>query len=161
MTYPRLELEKKEDPADEFITLAVRMKLDLAGCRISLEDWKAMAKKAQWELHNFVTETSADIQEFKKMMTEALMKASRAKPEQLSQTSIAKVTKWKDTGPIPKEVSCALARTGLNLIEWKQTNRFTRYVLWSFATKRQGRNFAQSYVDLFACNQLDNSENEG
>jgi hypothetical protein len=66
MTYPRLELEKKEDPADEFITLAVRMKLDLAGCRISLEDWKAMAKKAQWELHNFVTETSADIQEFKK-----------------------------------------------------------------------------------------------
>jgi len=82
MTYPRLELEKKEDPADEFITLAVRMKLDLAGCRISLEDWN-------------------------------------------------------------------------------QTNRFTRYVLWSFATRRQGRNFAQSYVDLFACKQLDNSENEG
>lgn len=160
MTYPRLELEKKEDPGGEFITLAVRMKLDLAGCRISLEDWKALPDNSQCELHNFITETFADIQEFKKMMTEALMNVSRTQPEQLSQASIAKVSWWKDTGPIPKEVSSALARAGCDLVDWNQTNRFTRYVLWSFATKKQGQNFAQAYVDLRACNQLPKPEND-
>lgn len=97
MAYPQVSLRLEYDVVDdlEYITLAVRMKLDLAGCKISLRDWQAIPRQQRRELHECNADSDKAIKHFRRMLEDALRQAHRPSPRRLQALGSARARAWK------------------------------------------------------------------
>lgn len=134
MAYPQVSLRLENDVVNdlEYISLAVRMKLDLAGCKISLRDWQAIPLQQRCELHEIDADSDKAIKHFRHVLEDALRQAHRPSPRRLQALGSARVRDWKDPAQLPDRIaeldnSCELIQ------DWARFNRFDRYVLCSLA----------------------------
>jgi len=72
-------------PADdlEYIGLAVRMKLNLAGYKSNLRDRQAIPRRQRCELHEIDVDSDRAIKHFRRMLEDALRQARRPSPRWL------------------------------------------------------------------------------
>ncbi len=159
MSYPLLEFERTKDPTNEFITLAVRMKLDLAGCKIGLQDWSAFSRNQRQTLHDTDAESDSTVKAFKRILCDVLSQADRPPPSNLPATKLARTTQW--TAPwngietvAPKVLD--LAQRQDIRINWSKLDRFSRYVLWYLAEKNDTVRFKTALRE-FTHDSYDNS----
>ncbi len=134
MGYPILELERRADPDGEWISYGVRMMLDLAGLKISLEDWQKLPRSKRDELTATRAETDGELRAFVEKLERALVDSGvAARP--LSQAKQAEVAFWRvATEPNPDAVA-VLNELNADPI-WPQLDRFARYLVCSFSRKR-------------------------
>lgn len=85
MAYPQVCLRLENELVDdlEYISLAVRKKLNLAGCKISLRDWQAIPLQQRRELHEFNADSDKAIKHLRRMLEDALRQARRPSPRRL------------------------------------------------------------------------------
>lgn len=150
MTYPVLEIERAEDPEGVRISLGVRMKLDLAGLRISLGDWEALPAATRSALVEAPAEHDPQVRAFARRLETALAALGRAcRP--LAADDCSAVEKWRLPGPEPPEVTAA--RKGMReLPVWDRLDRFGRYVLYSLATRGSRQRFVRAAREI--CSSL-------
>jgi hypothetical protein len=101
MSYPPLSCEDELTKALEFISLTVRMKLDLAECNLSLRDWQAIPLERRRELHDFEADSDKAIKRFRHMLEDALRQAHRPSPRRLPASGSAHVREWKHADQLP------------------------------------------------------------
>ena len=148
MSYPRLEIERAEDPDGTWLSLGMRMKLDLAGMQISLADWKALSVATQTELEQASGEEEATIQTFARRLETSLQTTGKScRP--LPPDKLRAVEKWKSPGPEPVEVTAAREGAG-EVPLWDHLDRFGRYVLYSLASRGKRQKFARAARELSA-----------
>ncbi len=129
-TYPVLRVESKADRTLAKIPLAVRMKLDLARCKISLSHWRAIEHEQRQMLFAMRTETGTDIERFGATLADALRAAGCPPPLQIEVNTEA----WEDAGPVPSSLEQALQAARV-VLDWNGLDRFGRFVICSIARK--------------------------
>ncbi|MGH8502438.1 MAG: nitrate reductase associated protein [Gammaproteobacteria bacterium] len=151
MAYPQisLRLENELDDDLEHISLAVRMKLDLAGCKISLRDWQAIPLQQRCELHEINADSDKAIKRFRRMLEDALRQARRPSPRRLQALGSAQVRDWKDPAELPNRIA-ELDDSRELTQDWARFKRFDRYVLWSLAVEGDLVNFRAALQALRA-----------
>lgn len=147
MTYPILAYEHQEDPKLDWITMAVRMKLDLVGLKLRLKDWQTLPIERRRELQDAPAETESDIDQFGKLLNTTLRGAGHEAPESLSESRKADISYWKDPSAMPRQVR-EVANTIDIQIDWARLDRFGRYVLWTLAKKDATERFAAAAAEL-------------
>jgi hypothetical protein len=125
----RLAIERDDDPS--WMSLALRMKLDLAATRISLDQWTALPASSRAALEA-MPDTDAAIPAFASRLTEALATAGAGAPAALSAGKREACLLWKDPGPVPAVVAGAAGRAGIE-IDWARLDRFGRFVVCHLA----------------------------
>ncbi len=148
MTFPILEVERKDDPDGAWITMAVRMKLDLVGLKISLEDWQALGESERDRLHAMSADDEV-LGGFANELRAAMLAAERGEPSELSERKRRGPDAWRDPGPVPESVTAASARTGVE-VDWPGGDRFTRFVLSHYAGREDDRRFRLAADELNA-----------
>ncbi len=138
--YPILEFERGDDPAGVLIPMSMRMKLDLAGCRISLDDWQALPPANRHELRAGVVDTELGLTEFKRKLNNALRAANRNQPLPLPDFELMEIRLWKDHCQIPTVVSQIAEQLNVQL-DWPSLDMFARYAFWSLARKGRAQRF--------------------
>jgi len=132
--YPVLRIERDADPAGDWIPLAVRMKLDLARCKIGLADWRKLAMPDRQILLALPAETETEVGAFRERLAELLATAGATAPTALTGVTKTKLEDWSAPGPAPASVAERLARIG-RLAAWDRLDRFGRYAVCSLARK--------------------------
>ena len=130
-----------------WITMAVRMKLDLVGLKMRLKDWQVLPIEQRQELHDAPAETERDIEQFGELLNATLRGAGREAPESLSGSKQADSSYWNDPSTMPRQVR-EMANTLDLQIDWVRLDRFGRYVLWSLAKKDAAERFAAAAAEL-------------
>ena len=125
--------ERDDDPKGEWIPLAVRMKLDLAGLKISLADWQAFDEPTRDELIVHPDADDADIDSFTGALIAALNRYRRPAPSLLSQEKQQAVADWADAARCPVALAKALHTAGGPA--WGNLSRFGRYALHAVVRK--------------------------
>jgi hypothetical protein len=105
MAYPRLSCEGEAARDLKFISLAVRMKLDLAGFKVNLQDWQAIPVDKRWQLHDMEAESDDAIEQFRRLFEQALKQAARPLPHRLQESELAHVKEWKDAIAVPRKIA--------------------------------------------------------
>ena len=141
--YPVLGIETKADHRLAKIPLAVRMKLDLAGCKISLDHWQMLDQEQRRTLFAMSAETGADIDAFGTALVEALAGAGCPPPTSLPPRAL----EWKEAGPVPPTVEEMLRTENVDL-EWSALGRFGRYVICSLAHKADRERLRRAAAEL-------------
>jgi hypothetical protein len=149
MAYPRLSCEGEAARDLKFISLAVRMKLDLAGFKVSLQDWQAIPVDKRWQLHDMEAESDDAIEQFRRLCEQALTQADRPLPHRLQESELAHVKEWKDAIAVPRKIA-ALDESQRLKKDWPCFDRFGRYVLWYLATKGDIPRFRSALQELYA-----------
>lgn len=136
MAYPQVSLVFENDSADdlEYVSLAVSMKLNLAGCKISSRDLRAIPLPQRCELHDFNADSDKAIKRFRRMLEDALRQAHRPSPRRLQTCGSAQVKDWKNPAQLPDKVA-ELDDTGELKRDWPRFSRFDRYLLCNLAVK--------------------------
>lgn len=132
--YPLLDFERQADPSGEWITMAVRMKLDLAGLKIDLAQWQSLTAEERDELHSLPVETLGQIEAFASVLRRALQAASCGEARTLPPDQCAALESWSEPGPMPPIVRQVCSEVGLEL-DWSCLDRFARFVFWHLAKK--------------------------
>ncbi|HCX88485.1 MAG TPA: hypothetical protein DG761_10725 [Gammaproteobacteria bacterium] len=127
-----LAFERTKDPAGQFIPLVVRMKLDLAGARIHLADWQALAD----DDHRFLIDTPITDpdqgEHYFLAVRELLVSANRGVIER-SAPATAETAQWLGETE-PAAIAGFRADAGV-FAKWSQLSRFERYLLCHAARK--------------------------
>ncbi len=147
--YPSLPCEGDAARDVKFMSLAVRMKLDLAGCKVSLRDWQAIPVDTRWELHEMEAESDAAIERFRRLLEHALEQADRPPPHRLPVSETAKVKEWTDAAAPPQRIADLDDSQQLEH-DWPRLGRYGRYVLWYLATKGDIPRFKSAVRELQA-----------
>lgn len=134
MGYPVLELEREADPQGEWISYGVRMMLDLAGIKISLDDWGQLPSTTRDELTGLQAETDDEIRFFLERIESALSQAGLAR-QPLSEAKRAASSVWRDGAQPDRATAQLLADLGVHQL-WGQLDRFGRYLACTFAGKQ-------------------------
>ena len=145
MPYPVLQFEKEADPDGEWITMAVRMKLDLAGLKIRLPDWTALAPEERTTLHDMPAESDEQVAAFCEFLHAALARAGRPEAVALPPEQAAGAASWKQPGPPPPEVGRTLAAAAN---AWRRLDRFGRYVVCHLAAKSDDGRMRSALAEL-------------
>ncbi|HJP06425.1 MAG: hypothetical protein GY889_14085 [Proteobacteria bacterium] len=124
--------ERTIDPQDHFIPLVVRMKLDLAGARIHLADWQALADEDRQFLVELEIADPAQGRHYFNALRELLAAANRGMIEQSDPVTEAATDWLKETEPEP--ITQFKARAGIRG-DWQALTRFQRYLLCHAARK--------------------------
>ena len=131
----RYQFESEIYPELSLIPLHVRMKLDLAGAKISLKDWLAFTLEERQVLCHLPVET----EEEKKVFLSYLDFLSR----QYFGKRVALVPPmadppWKDLGRIPEMVEAKSRENGQAVTreEWRQWDSYQRYALFKLAISK-------------------------
>ncbi len=147
MTYPWLALEARRDPGRQWLTWAVRMKLDLCGIRIGLAHWQALSGNDRETLHELPVGNGADMQAFRRTLESSLARAGQEMPAIYDErTASARRELLSATIP-PASVTKLLARWRI-AIEWTRLDTFGRYILCAIAGKRDPDSFRADLVAL-------------
>jgi len=132
--YRVLELERRADPDGEWIPFAVRMKLDLVGLKMGLDDWQALAVADRDELLHAPVDTDGDLATFEITLRRLMAAAARPGPKPLSAQKRDAVSAWKEPHAIAGPAVSMLERLGRSAV-WPELDRFGRYLVCSLATK--------------------------
>jgi hypothetical protein len=149
MAYPRLSCEGEAARDLKFMSLAVRMKLDLAGCKVSLQDWQAIPLDRRRELDEMEAESDDAIEQFRRLFEHTLKQADRPLPHRLRESEAARVKEWKDAAALPENIA-ELDESQQLKQDWPRLDRFGRYVLWYLATKGDIPRFRSALQELRA-----------
>lgn len=147
MPYPLLEQEHEQDPEMNWITLAVRMKLDLAGLKLGLRDWQKLPIAQRRVLHDAPVESEQEIARFGRMLDNLLRQNGCAAAQPLPQSKRTDVERWNQAATVPREVTACADAAGVQL-DWMTLGRFTRYVLWTLAKKGSIERFSAAADEL-------------
>jgi len=147
MSYAVLSFEREEDPQGAWIPLVVRMKLDLLGVKIGLDDWQALPDEVREELIEIEVEQDRGLARFHQRLREVLATAACDAPRALSEHKLAGRAAWAQAGPMPGEVARLAERLGVE-IQWAALDRFGRYVLWHLGAKGADARFRQALEEL-------------
>lgn len=142
-----LNFEREEDPQGAWIPLAVRMKLDLLGVKVGLDDWQVLPDEVREELIETDVEQDRGLARFHQRLREALAAAGCDGPRPLPEKKLAGRDAWQEAGPVPAEVARLGARLGLE-VPWLELDRFGRYVLWHLGSKGADTRFTQALQEL-------------
>ncbi len=133
------EFERGGDGAElEWMPLAVRMKLDLAGLKLGLEDWQALTLETRRSLLA-APETGSG---FVALLAGALRGAGRPAAQGLAADRLAARKAWLEGGRQPAEID-ATGGSALKLA-WDSLDRFDRFVLLHLARKGRRREFGSA-----------------
>lgn len=127
-----LTFERTIDPQHHFIPLVVRMKLDLAGARIHLADWQALADEDRRFLVDLEITDPAQGRHYFIALRELLAAANRVTMEQFDSVTESATDWLKETEPKP--ITLFKARAGIHG-DWQALTRFQRYLLCHAAHK--------------------------
>lgn len=130
-----------------WMPLALRMKLDLAGLKISLADWQAISLGRRRALVAGRAEAEAEIGVFVSLLSSALQAGGRPAAASLAGEKRGGIEVWDDSARVPAEVAAMAVALGLE-VAWPEMERFGRYVLYHFASKGDRDNFAAAVVEL-------------
>lgn len=139
MSYPLLAFETSDDPEGEWMSMGLRMKLDLAGLRISLADWQALEPDDRTALNNAPAEVQAEVESFSALLKRAMQSVSRTCETMTVEREGAAVN-WKDSCGEPVEVTNMRA-DAQSAPSWQGLDRFGRYVLYSLASRGRRKKF--------------------
>jgi hypothetical protein len=148
MRYPLLAFEKSDDPEGEWMSMGLRMKLDLAGLRISLADWQALEPDDRTALNDAPAEAQAEVESFAALLKRAMQSASRT-CETMTADRLGTAVNWKDSCDEPVEVTSMKADTQ-SAPPWQGLDRFGRYVLYSLASRGRREKFDWAARELAA-----------
>lgn len=146
-SYPILAFEREGDPEWHYISMAVRMKLDLGGLKISLSDWQALPKPDRHALHTHDVETEQGLTQFQEKLKAVLHRAGRQVPARVSPAKLTRVGEWSNRGTVPSSVEEFAQQCDVQL-EWEKLERYGRYVLWHLANKGDSRKFELAAKEL-------------
>lgn len=133
MRYLVFEFEREADPGGDWISYGVRMKLDLVGCKISLDDWSQIPRRVRDELTELSAETDAEIGLFSGALASALAGVG-VQAQVLPTAKRDGVADWRDPGVIGADAKALLDSVGARGV-WPELDRFGRYVVCTFARK--------------------------
>ncbi len=140
MEYGIFDFERQVDPSGAQIPLAVRMKLDLAGLKLSLSAWQRLTNSQRERLCKLHGETNEAIDRFGESLRVALADAGCDAPAPLGSGRADQIAVWRDPGEIPEAVSGMCRQLGLS-VNWNGLGRFGRYVLWHLAARNNSAGF--------------------
>ena len=143
------DFELEDDPDGEWIPLAVRMRLDLSGRKISLADWQALTPAAQHGLLAAPIATAADVAAFARLLDDELVNAGLERARPLGAEKLDGVSVWRDARAVPDAVATELAAVGSSTL-WPRLDLFGRYVVEALARKRKRRDLAAAIAELGA-----------
>ena len=146
MKYPLLEVEREADPDGKWIPYGVRMKLDLVGRKIALNDWQAVRPHAREELIGLSVETDQEMRIFDHCLERALTETG-LQAQVLPDDKLASVGDWRDAGDASDQASALLHSLGA-LELWPQLDRFGRYVVCVFARKQDLASARSALIQL-------------
>jgi hypothetical protein len=120
----------------EFVPMAVRRKLDLAGVKISLEGWRALSRDERSALCHVPVEADEDAGLFREVLERFAARAGIA-VEALGE-SMAAPPPWR-TGAAPERLRARLDAAGRALPDdrWRELDDDTRYALWKLADPKR------------------------
>jgi len=129
-----LASERVSDPDFELIPLIVRMKLDLAGCKISLSQWQLLPPDIRAHLIDTELVGPQDIRRFRQYLDGALRAAGCQPSKDLPREKRGELMTWLDPDRLPDSMMAQLDEQELNT-NWRSLNTFGRYVVWSLLHK--------------------------
>ena len=129
-----LASERVSDPDFELIPLIVRMKLDLAGCKISLSQWQLLPPDIRAHLIDTELVGRQDILRFRQYLDGALRAAGCQPSTDLPRAKREDHLQWLDPDRLPDSLMPPLDEQELNTT-WRSLNTFGRYVVWSLLHK--------------------------
>ena len=149
VSYPWLTLESRRDPEKQWITWAVRMKLDLSGIRIGLGHWQSLSDADRDRLHDFRVENPFDAESFKGSLL-ACMPIPCTEIEAAIDPESAQHC-WNKLGgrTLPEPLQVLVAKWSLDL-EWDRLNLFGRYVFCAIAEKRNPESYIEDVEALLS-----------
>lgn len=151
-SYPWLALEARRDPSREWITWAVRMKLDLSGIRIGLEHWQSLNDSDRDRLHDFRVEKPSDAQTFRALLLACLPKPCAEIEFTMDRESAQQC--WNKLGSrnLPACVEALEGKWCLDL-NWSRLNLFGRYVFCAIAEKRNPESYKEDVQALLSSSE--------
>lgn len=121
-----LALERAKDPGRRNIPLVVRMKLDLAGAKIRLTDWRAFSDNDRQNLIDTPFEGPAGEEDFCRVLSQALESANREVMPRIAPAA-APITLWLNQEE-PLEIS-QFRQAAQVYAKWTDLSCFERYLL--------------------------------
>ena len=134
--YYILEFERAADPELEMIPMIMRMKLDLACCRISLSQWQLLSPAVRAYLVDTQLVDPQNTRHFRQYLDGALREAGGAPSEDLAVEKCSELMTWLDPGRLPDSLRAQWYELAPG-IAWRSLNTFGRFVAWSLL--RRGR----------------------
>ncbi|MFT4570272.1 MAG: hypothetical protein ACI91F_001146 [Candidatus Binatia bacterium] len=131
-TGERLAIEEGDDPT--WMSLRLRMKLDLVGLKISLVQWQKFATLDRGKLNAAPAETATDTALFAAMLTQSMTAAGLPAPVALAEKKLAGRAFWNSSGPTPAVVVDVCEAAGLDP-RWAELDRFGRFVVFHLASR--------------------------
>ena len=132
--YYILGFERNADPEFEMIPMIVRMKLDLAGCKISLSQWQSLSPAVRGYLIDTQLVGPQDIRRFRQYLDNMLREVGGVASEDLSVEKCSELMTWLDPGRLPDGLRSQWHELAPE-IAWRSLNVFGRYVAWSLLRK--------------------------
>ena len=131
--YLRLELEGDLHRTLEFIPLAVRRKLDLAGLKLSLAAWTAMTRAERLAVCHLPVDGPGDLEVYREALAGFAERVGH--PTAQLEGGPVDAAAW---GParIPDSVAARIAE--LSTARWSALSEEARYVLFRLAEPRRG-----------------------
>src|SRR5918911_4286074 len=130
--YLRLELEGDLHRTLEFIPLAVRRKLDLAGLKLSLKAWTAMSRAERLAICHLPVDGEGDLDAYREALTGFAERAGH--PVAPLEGGRIDPDAWS-AARIPEDV--AARAPGVTLGQWSALPEEARYVLFRLAEARR------------------------
>ena len=121
-----LALERAKDPESRNIPLVVRMKLDLAGAKIRLMDWRAFSDSDRQSLIDTPFEGPVGEAPFFRALSQALESANRGAMPRIAPAA-APITLWLNQEE-PSEISEFKQAARVDA-KWADLSCFERYLL--------------------------------
>jgi hypothetical protein len=131
--YLRLELEGDLHQTLEFIPLAVRRKLDLAGLKLSLKGWTAMTRAERLAVCHLPVDGPGDLEVYREALSGLAERAGH--PAVPLEGGPADGRAWS-AARIPEIVAARAPR--ISPAQWSALPEEARYVLFRLAEARRG-----------------------
>ncbi len=131
----RFTYESEFYPALSRVPMSVRMKLDLTGGKISLDDWLAFAFEERMVLCHLPVEAKEEKEAFLSYL-DFLSRKHCGRPLELTQTLASSL--W-DSAQVPPEVHAKSAVQGhaVTLAEWTRWKFHERYAVYKTAVAKR------------------------
>jgi hypothetical protein len=148
-----LTCECEADPNFKFIPLIVRMKLDLAGVRISLDDWQTLSLEQRMGLISSASDN--DVGLFKYALMSMLKKIGSVTDYTVSEVPTGSAEWLESAEPETVEKFRKLAQFE---VDWHALSYFGRFIL-CYAVKKDSAEFCQQAMqELCDLNQVQRSD---
>lgn len=151
-----LAFEHASDPDLEFIPMAVRMKLDLVGCKISLTQWQQLSPASRSQLTGMQLVGPEYSCLFRQSLDNALKLAGCRPSEDLPLAKRDQLIAWWDPDQLPRELRARWEELELDT-KWRALNAFGRYVAWSLLRKGHVRKLLAALTETIMYESGDHS----